>query len=124
MKIAAEQGTRSRALPLEVQSATYREHREFYDGLQARNPAGDQVEIGASVILISGCQDNQTSADGARNGLFTAKLLKVWDSGKFKGNMLRFQRRIQAQMPWYQSPNYFRAGTPSRAFERQRPFTI
>ena len=124
MKIAAEQGTRSRALPLEVQSATYREHREFYDGLQARNPAGDQVEVGASVILISGCQDNQTSADGARNGLFTEKLLKVWDGGKFKGNLLRFQRRIQAQMPWYQSPNYFRAGTPSRAFERQRPFTI
>jgi hypothetical protein len=124
MKLAAEQGTPSRVLPLEVQSATYREHKEFYDGLQAQNPAGDQVEVGASVILISGCQDNQSSADGGRNGLFTDKLLKVWAGGKFKGNMLHFQRRILAQMPWYQSPNYFRAGTPSRQFERQRPFTI
>jgi metacaspase-1 len=124
MQITAADGTRSRALPQEVQSATYRKHKAFYDGLQAQNPAGDQVEVEASVILISGCQDNQSSADGDRNGLFTEKLLQVWDGGKFKGNMLRFQRRIQALMPWYQSPNYFRAGAPSRAFERQRPFKI
>jgi hypothetical protein len=125
MKVAAEHKIlRVRVLPEEVQAATYRAHKALYDGLQAQNPAGDQVEVGASVILISGCQDNQTSADGDRNGLFTETLLKVWDGGKFKGNLLRFQRRIQALMPWYQSPNYFRTGTPSRTFERQRPFTI
>lgn len=124
MQIAAEHGTRLRVLPLDVQSATYRAHKAQYDGLQAQNPAGDQVEIGASVILISGCQDNQSSADGDKNGLFTENLLKVWNGGKFKGNMLHFQRRILARMPWYQSPNYFRAGTPSRHLERQRPFTI
>ena len=30
---------------------------------------------------LSGCQDNQTSADGKRNGLFTQTLLEVWDAG-------------------------------------------
>ena len=50
--------------------------------------------------------------------------ITVWNGGKFKGNMLHFQRRIRARMPWYQSPDYFRTGTPSREFERQRPFTI
>jgi hypothetical protein len=124
MQLAAAHGIRSRALPLDVQSATYRAHKADYDALQADNPSGDQVEVGASVILISGCQDNQTSSDGDRNGLFTEKLLKVWKGGKFKGNMVHFQRRIRAQMPWYQSPNYFRTGTPSREFERQRPFTV
>jgi hypothetical protein len=124
MQIAAEQGTRPRVLPLDVQSATYRAHKPDYDGLQARYPSGDQVEVDASVILISGCQDNQNSYDGDRNGLFTEKLLKVWNGGKFRGNLLYFQRSILAQMPWYQSPNYFRAGAPSRTFERQRPFTI
>lgn len=124
VRLTAERGTRTRVLPLEVQSATYRAHKAFYDGLQAQNPAGDQVEIGASLILISGCQDNQSSYDGERNGLFTEKLLKVWNGGKFKGNMLHFQRRIRAQMPPVQSPNYFRTGTPNRQFEQQRPFTI
>lgn len=93
MKVTAEKGLRSRALPLEVQAATYREHKAFYDGLHAAHPAGDQVEIGACVILISGCKDNQSSADGDRNGLFTEKLLQVWNSGKFEGNMLRRQGR-------------------------------
>jgi hypothetical protein len=124
MRIAGEASVKFRALPVDVQSATYREHRDLYDELQAENPSGEQAELGASLILISGCQDNQTSADGDRNGLFTEKVLKVWNDGKFKGNTLRFHRRIQAQMPWYQSPNYFRAGTPSLEFERQRPFTI
>ncbi len=122
-QVAAARG-QARVLPAEVQAATYRSHRSLYDGLQHDNPDGEQVEIGASIILISGCQDNQSSSDGEENGLFTEKLLKVWHGGKFKGNMLHFQRRILAQMPWYQSPNYFRAGTPSRAFEQQRPFTI
>jgi hypothetical protein len=114
----------ARVLPAEVQAATYRANRSFYDELQTTYSPGEQADIAASVILISGCQDNQTASDGDENGLFTGTLLKVWNKGKFKGNMLYFQRRIRDRMPWYQSPNYFRTGTPSREFERQRPFTI
>jgi hypothetical protein len=124
VQIAAEQGIKMRALPLDVQSATYRNHKDLYDGLQAKNPAGNQVEVAASVILIAGCQDNQSSYDGQKNGKFTEKLLKAWNGGKFKGNLLRFQRKIAALMPYYQTPNYFRAGTPDRQFEQQKPFTI
>ncbi|MGD8245372.1 MAG: caspase family protein [Anaerolineae bacterium] len=113
-----------RVLPAEVQAATYRSHRSFYDGLQTDNPDSEQLEIGASVILISGCQDDEYSSDGEENGLFTEKLLQVWDQGAFTGNLLHFQQRIVDEMPWYQNPNYFRAGTPSREFEQQRPFTI
>lgn len=122
-KIMASYGT-ARVLPAEIQAATYRAHRQFYDNIQTTLEDGDQIEIDASIILISGCQDNQTSSDGTENGLFTGTLLKVWDEGAFKGNLLHFQRSILDLMPWYQSPNYFRAGTPSRAFESQKPFTI
>ena len=114
----------ARVAPAEVQAGTYRVHRALYDEIQSAYPPGDQAEISASVILISGCQDNQTSADGKENGLFTGTLLKVWDDGKFTGNLLHFHQRISERMPWYQSPNYFRTGTPNREFERQRPFTI
>jgi hypothetical protein len=93
-------------------------------GLQTTYPPGDQADIGASVILLSGCQDNQTSADGDENGLFTEVLLKVWNDGNFKDNFMPFWRDISAQMPWYQSLNCFRVGTPNMEFESQRPFTI
>ncbi len=34
------------------------------------------AEAKASILLISGCQDNQLSADGEVNGLFTGELLR------------------------------------------------
>ena len=115
---------RAKMLPRPVQDATYAAHRKLYDRIQKELPAGSRVSIGASVVLISGCQDNQTSADGARNGLFTEKLLKVWNRGKFAGGLRQFQREIVKLMPPVQTPNYFRAGTVSAGFERRKPFTL
>jgi hypothetical protein len=81
-------GARSKMMPPAVGFRTYREHQAFYDKLQqdvaraagkASTPNPDtalaQVAVShrriaiangckASVILISGCQDNQTSMDG------------------------------------------------------------
>jgi hypothetical protein len=123
-QIAAETGNQPRVLPLDVQSATYKAHKSLYAGLQASNPSADKVEIGASVILISGCQDNQLSYDGHDNSRFTGTLLKVWRGGKFKGDIVRFTRSVVSRMPIYQSPSLFRVGTPNPGFEKQRPFTI
>ena len=81
-------------------------------------------EAAASILLISGCQDNQLSADGEVNGLFTGELLRVWKHGAFKGSYPDFHRAILRRMPPDQTPNYFRAGRPAAAFERQRPFTV
>jgi hypothetical protein len=75
------------------------------------------------VLLISGCQDNQLSADGAVNGLFTQTLLQVWNGG-FQGDYRRFQQAIVALMPPTQVPNYYVVGAPSPEFERQQPFSI
>jgi hypothetical protein len=80
----------------------------------------------AAVILISGCQDNQTSLDGDHNGAFTEQLLRVWNDGRFRpkdGTHINFHAAIKAGMPSTQTPNLFtlgRAGT----FARQRPFTV
>jgi hypothetical protein len=78
----------------------------------------------ASVLLLSGCQDNQLSADGDGNGLFTSKLLDVWAQGAFQGSYRSFHRAIQARMPFGQSPNYDLFGPHGEVFESQRPFTI
>jgi hypothetical protein len=117
-----EQGMK--AMPADVGERTYEAHKDDYDAIQAKVPAFDKSPLETSVLLISGCQDNQTSADGEKNGLFTQTLLEVWDEGKFRGSNRSFAKQIVKTMPPWQTPNFFGAGKPSRAFERQQPFTI
>jgi len=106
-----------RRMPLDVERRTYEEHKDLYDGIQARVPTREGSSIGAAVQLISGCQDNQTSADGSGNGLFTGTLLEVWQDGRFEGSMHVLRDQIAGRMPSDQTPNYYIVGTPSTPFE-------
>ncbi len=115
---------RTKDLPPEVQEATFRANEDLYRGIQASNQDGDDVDLQATVILISGCQDNQLSLDGNRNGLFTQTLLGVWSNGGWKGSHRMFWKAIGAKMPPTQSPNFYRIGPRNRAFQRQTPLTI
>ena len=143
----APQAGRSRMMPPAVAMRTYSEHHEFYDALQRHvrvaagengipevDPANSQVmasarlaaiatRFQAAAILISGCQDNQTSMDGDHNGAFTEQLLHVWNRGKYRGNYARFHAAIRARMPASQSPNFFTLG-PSARFAAQQPFHV
>ena len=76
-----------------------------------------------AVLLISGCQDNQTSMDGDHNGAFTEQLLQVWSNGGFKGNYGSFHALIKAALPATQTPNLFTLGTAG-TFLAQTPFTV
>ena len=142
-------GQRYKLMPPAVCQRVYAAHQSFYDGLQkdvaaasaktvidpdaalaqvATSVAAAQAlqlvgSFKASVLLISGCQDNQTSMDGEHNGAFTEKLLRVWDHGKFNGNYLSFHTRIRGALPPSQSPNLFALG-PAAAFTKQAPFTV
>lgn len=115
---------RSKALPAEYERQAYEAQKKLYNSRQKKYAEGDNVKVQASVVLISGCQDNQTSADGAVNGLFTEKLLKVWNGGQFKGSLRDFHKMIVLQMPFSQTPNYFPVGVRSAKFEAAEPFTI
>lgn len=104
--------------------ATYSSNREFYDGLLLKRKDISAADIHASLILISGCQDNQYSYDGTFNGAFTGALKRVWNGGQFKGNYRTFHKQIQYLLPAYQSPNYLMYGLLDEDFENQKPFTI
>ncbi|HKW84163.1 MAG TPA: caspase family protein [Burkholderiaceae bacterium] len=137
---------RPKLMPSAVAMRTYREHQAFYDQLQldiakhAGKPAVDPDtalaavaasgrlsaivrRFDAAVILISGCQDNQTSMDGEHNGAFTEALLRVWNNGAFSGNYGSLHARIRASMPATQSPNLFTLGKAG-SFLAQAPFTV
>lgn len=102
----------------------YRKNKKKYDPLLDAMNAGDRQDVPASVLLISGCQDNQLSLDGQLNGLFTGRLKKVWNKGHFTGDHRDFHRTILNGMPSTQSPNYFWVGVPFPKYEKQKPFTI
>ena len=142
-------GQRAKLMPDTVGRLVYAAHQAFYDGLQAdvaksaakaaadpdaalaqvalTGPAAQATAlVGAfkpAVLLISGCQDNQTSMDGEHNGAFTEQLLRVWDHGMFKGSYGAFHARIRGAMPASQSPNLFTLG-PATDFVAQTPFTV
>jgi len=125
-KKAAAQSPRYRAMPRDVMIATYRDNKADYDRIQSETPSADESgdEIGATVLLISGCQDDQLSLDGFSNGLFTEKLLSAWNNGGWTGAYAPFHEAIRAQMPDTQQPNYTQVGAPNADFEQQDPFTV
>ena len=139
-------GQRPKLMPASVAMRTYREHQAFYDKLQqdvakaagkaAVDPDTALANVAASgrlsaivndfkpaVVLISGCQDNQTSMDGDQNGAFTEQLLRVWNQGAFTGSYGGFHARIKAGLPPTQSPNLFALGKAG-TFLAQTPFTL
>jgi len=143
---AAAGSAKSRQMPVDVGDRTYLAHHDFYDKLQrqAAKAAGKrvvdpdvalaQLSVSArltaivknfkpAVVLISGCQDNQVSYDGPRNGAFTTALLKVWNKGAFAGTLAQFHAQIRGAMPARQSPNLFALG-PAAPFLAQAPFTV
>jgi len=120
----APAGTRFKMLPRDAEAQTYAANRELYDGIQAANPQGERVGVGASVILLSGCLDNQRSLDGNRNGLYTQNLREVWADGQFQGGYRVLQTAIGDRMPPAQTPAFFAVGVANPLFESQSPFTI
>jgi metacaspase-1 len=146
-------GQRPRLMPVAVGRRVYAEHQAFYDKLQRDVAAAAQAskqaakavptdpdaalaQIGAAaqatelvgvfkpaVILISGCQDNQTSMDGEHNGAFTEQLLKTWNRGGFEGSYADLHAHIRAGLPDTQSPNLFTLG-PAAGFLKQKPFSL
>lgn len=107
-----------RFIPPALALALFRENRAFYS--RSFRPA----PIQCGVTLISGCQDNQLSADGTTNGLFTEKLLQVWDGGAFNGTLPQFHAAITRLMPPDQTPNYDLVGVDDDAMANSRPLTI
>lgn len=94
---------------------------------EAASRAANAAPPQCKVLLMSGCQDNQTSSDGHpdasghQNGAFTKKLREKWTAVRDYADL---HARILAEMPPTQSPNLFWATPRDPAFEGQRPFTV
>ena len=123
---AAKQSPHYRAIPRDKMISTYTKHKQLYDDIQKSVPSSraSQGDVGATVVLVSGCQDDQLSLDGFANGRFTEELLKVWDNGAWKGSYPNFHETIRSGMPATQQPNYMVVPAENADFEQQDPLTI
>ena len=115
---------RIKAIPLATSMRIAERDKGMYDTVQFISGRGTRDRVEASLILISGCQDNQLSYDGDANGLFTGTFLRVWNNGAFQGSYRSLHRAILDQMPPYQTPNFLTVGAYRPEFEDQRPFTL
>jgi hypothetical protein len=124
-----------RMMPDDIAGRVYRAHRDAYDKILTVPVPGAQPSkqslgraitqpLSCTVRLISGCQDNQISADLPTNGAFTQSLLRVWNHGRFDGDYASFHNKIRQNMPATQVPNHWVVGQSNPVFDRQRPFTI
>lgn len=115
-------GPSFRIMPPDAQLRTYVANRTMYDAL-LRKPA-PPPRPKATVILVSGCQDNQLSMDGPFNGAFTGALISTWRGGAFKGSYSALTKEIRRKLPSTQSPNYMVVGRANPAFEKEPAFTV
>lgn len=102
----------------------YQAQKRTYDEIQQKFKGAEKAKLGCSIILISGCMDNQTSADGSGNGLFTQQLKAVYRNGSFRYGYRRLRDQVVQTMPPDQTPNYYVIGAPNPLFEAMKPFTI
>jgi metacaspase-1 len=100
------------------------ERQALYDSIRAATPGEGSAALAARVLLLSGCQDNQTSMDGPRNGAFTGTLREVWDDGRFRGGYRKFLGAIKGKLPPWQTPNYLALNDRGRTFDKMTPFTL
>ena len=99
-----------RRIPSDIQDLVNRTHRDANAAAQYLAGPAERANVSAAVILISGCQDDQLSMDGAGNGLFTEKLKSVWNDGAYSGSYEDFCNAIKSSMPAKQQPNYYVVG--------------
>jgi metacaspase-1 len=114
----------ARSLPGDIALNTYLKHKNMYDASQWLTARGHEVQILASIISISACQDNQSAYDGEKNGRFTCALKNTWNEGRFEGSYYKFYEGISPNLPPIQSPKYNEFGAENEEFQAQNVFTI
>lgn len=116
----------SRAMPRNAAIDTFKSNRSFYAQIQDALP-NPRPEVGASVRLLSGCQEHEESFGNKEVGRFTDAVRRVFSNGAFEGDYKDFHRAIVATVAKAmnpQTPGHAVIGSNDPDFDRQKPFTL
>jgi hypothetical protein len=124
IRMETSDAPRTRTISEETKLLHFDEFGEFYEEQLRQLPPA--ARIGASVLLLAACQDDEKAGDGPEHGVFTKALLAVWACGAFSKNYEEFKNAIGAKIPAArkQHPKLTPSGQPNPAFAAQRPFTV
>lgn len=115
---------RYRLAPKKAREANNEKYKELFAAVQLVGGRDIGLDPQAGVLLISGCQDNQLSADLGTNGLFTVKLLAAYEKVGAKASFNKLYNAISSSMPADQTPNLMTVGIGGPALPTQQAFTI
>lgn len=116
-------GQRAKLVAPLLATKIYRMHGAFYDALQRSLPKPPARGSRPAVIVLHGCQHNQAAIDRKDGGVFTRRLMQVWNQGSYRGNYVRFFARVVARMPATQTPMMRTVGLVDD-FVLQEPFAV
>ncbi|HYZ68623.1 MAG TPA: caspase family protein [Mycobacterium sp.] len=118
-------GPNSKQAPLDVTEAEFTANKAAYDTQRTWwRPRSRPTDAKATVVLISGCRDDQTSMDGPVNGAFTGAFLQVWDNGNYRRGYSQLRNDVVTQISSPdQTPGLFTYGPGVQQMLPQIPLT-
>jgi len=123
----------SKYFPDEEAEKVYLAHKSMYLEIKAIASESSDKEVKASVKLIAGCQDIESSyvLPNDENSLLTMEINRVWDAGQFVGTTPEFFEQVKkgvtdiaSENRIYQEPNLYDVGMKNEKFDTQKPFGI
>lgn len=120
-----------KAMPMEYVRKTYFKNKSFYDNLarELMDKGANEKEVKAGVLLISGCQDEQSSYAFTfdENSAFTTALLQVLEEGP-SADYSEFHKKIvdklDKRLRGKQKPNLYPTEQCDLTFLEQEFLTI
>jgi hypothetical protein len=109
----------AKAVPASTMKAAFRSKP-----MLPAHDTGGSDKLKTTMIEFSSSKSDEASIALPGHGLFTQKLLAVWDNGSFGGSYHEFFLAIKRAMIRLQTPMYKVRGPRNTKFEEERPFTI
>lgn len=107
-----------RGPPPGILRQTYRRNRRFYDEIRR-----DESSIAARVLLLAASAEDEFSWSGPREGLFTGELRRVWDGGRFRGDLRDFHEEIRHRVEAEEEQTPVLTAVAGEPFWGEKPWT-
>ncbi|MFF3691457.1 caspase family protein [Streptomyces sp. NPDC002187] len=115
-------GTTGEGKSIDDFGALYDKHHALYDALRETAGPKEHVEVLASVVTLSACDDAQTTPAGSIYSLFTYNVLATWRSGAFTGNYGQLHKALRDRSRADATPVLNTYGRATDGLLSTRPF--
>lgn len=116
----------AKIMPFEAIQAAYLKRKSFYDEISKNVPSPNTLNISASLISISACDDKELAYENPQwmQSEFTHAFIEAWQGGKFQGNYTEWLIAIKAQVTKAQTTQLNSWGSEAAQFLSTSPFSI